>query len=87
MLPSSMQFGRCGDLVAFVETAPTEEDDGTGVFEFAAGGDTAEGERRPAVAGDLEIGRLDKIEVVAIPQIGFDDPPAADQVRSSPGRS
>jgi hypothetical protein len=33
----------------------------------------------PSVAADLEIGRFDHVEIVAVPQIGFDDPPAADQ--------
>jgi hypothetical protein len=28
---------------------------------------------------DLEIGRFDHVEIVAVPQIGFDDPPTAEQ--------
>ena len=33
---------------------------------------------RPATA-DLKVGRLDHIEIVAVPQIGFDNLPTADQ--------
>jgi hypothetical protein len=52
-----LEFGRsvAGDLVAFVETAPAEEDDSTGIFEFAARRDAPEGERRPSRERDLEI--------------------------------
>jgi hypothetical protein len=33
----------------------------------------------PAVIGDLEIGRFDEIEVVAIPRIGLDNPLSANE--------
>jgi hypothetical protein len=46
----------------------------------AAGGDAAESKLCPAVAADLEISRFDHVEVAAIPQIGLDNPPAADQL-------
>ena len=36
------------------------------------------------VAANLEIGRFNQIEVVAIPQVRLDDPPAADQLAVSP---
>src|SRR5215471_16473771 len=76
-----LQFGRsvAGDLIAFVKAAPAEEDDGLGVFDLAAGGDASEGKFRPPVAADLKVGRLDHIEIVAVPQIGFDNLPTANQ--------
>ena len=76
-----------GDRVAFVEAAPAEENDGLRVLQCAAGGDAAEGKLGPPVAADLEVGRLDPIEVIAVPQIGRDDAPAADQFAVLPGRS
>jgi hypothetical protein len=80
-----LEFGRsvAGDLFAFVETAPAEEDDSTGIFELAARRDAPEGEFRSSLVPDLEIGRLDEIKIVPIPQIGLDDPPPADKFASS----
>jgi hypothetical protein len=37
------------------------------------------GELGPALIADLEMGRLDEIEIVAVPKICLDDPPSADQ--------
>jgi hypothetical protein len=45
----------------------------------AVGVDSTKGELGPAVIADLEMGRLDEIEIVAVPKIGLDDPPSADQ--------
>jgi hypothetical protein len=40
----------------------------------------AEGELASAVLGEGHGGWLDQLEVVAVPQIGLDDPPPADQL-------
>ena len=49
------------------------------IFEFGSGVDGTEGKLGPAVIADLEIGRFDEIEIVAVPQIGLDDPPSASE--------
>ena len=69
-----LKFGRsvAGDLVALVEAMPSEEDGALGVFELCGGMDDAEGELRPSVVADPEIGRLDEIEIVAIPYVGLE---------------
>jgi hypothetical protein len=48
--------------------------DGGAILEFVRSIDAAEDKFGPAVIGDLEIGWFDEIEVVAIPQISFDNP-------------
>jgi len=62
-----------------MNAAPPERDDAGAIFEFGSGVDGAEGKLGPAVIADLEIGRFDKIEIVAIPKIGLEDPPPANQ--------
>jgi hypothetical protein len=47
--------------------------------------DGAEGKFAAAVLAKGDVGRLDQIEVVAIPQIGLDDPPPADQLTARGG--
>jgi hypothetical protein len=53
--------------------------DRSGFFEFGSGVDSTKGELGPAVIAGLEMGRLDEIEIVAVPKICLDDPPSADQ--------
>ena len=81
------EFGRSGaaDLVAFVETRPIEENDAAAALEFQGGVDGAEGELASSVPGKGYLGRLDQIEIVAIPEIGLDDPPPADQFTARGG--
>jgi hypothetical protein len=76
-----LQFGRAiaRDLVAFVEAAPSEKNDSSAVFDFGGGLDGTEGKFCPTVTTHPEIGWPREIEVVAIPQIGFDNPPLADE--------
>jgi hypothetical protein len=72
-------------LGRFVETGPIEEHDALPVSEFHGGVDGAEGELAAAILAKAHIGRLDQIEVVAIPQIRLDDPPPADQFTARGG--
>ena len=53
--------------------------------EFHGGVDDAEGELAAAVLGKGHVGRLDQIEVVAIPQIGLNDAPPAEQLTARGG--
>jgi hypothetical protein len=39
----------------------------------------SEGELAAAVLAEADAGGLDQVEIVAVPQIGFDDAPFADQ--------
>ena len=75
------QFGGSGaaDLVHFVEPGPGEEDRGAAVLEIEAGLHGSEGDLAMAVGSNDHHGEVDEIEVVAIPQIGLDDPSFADQ--------
>jgi hypothetical protein len=61
-------------LVAFVEAAPSEKNDSSAVFDFGGGLDGTEGKFCPTVTTHPEIGWPREIEIVAIPQIGFDNP-------------
>src|SRR6516164_2396361 len=82
-----LQLGRSvsTNFVSLVKAAPAEKHDAAAIFEFARSIDGAENKFGPAVIGDLEIGRFDEIEVVAIPQIGLDDPPPANQLAGRAG--
>lgn len=60
-----------------VETGPFEEYHGRAVAEIEAGLHRPEGDITVVVGADDDGGWPDKIEINAIPQIGFDDPPAA----------
>jgi hypothetical protein len=39
----------------------------------------AEGELAATVLAEADAGGLDQVEIVAVPQIGFDDPPRANE--------
>jgi hypothetical protein len=75
-----LQFG-CSvtEISSPLPNPPIEEDDAATIFEFDSGVDSTKGELGPAVIADLEMGRLDEIEIVAVPKICLDDPPSADQ--------
>ena len=77
-----LEFGRSGsgDLVSLVEAGPGEEDQRPGVFEVEAGLHGCEGDLAVAVGLDDDHGRLGQVEMVAVPYIGLDDPPPADQL-------
>ena len=64
-------------VVHLVEARPCEGDGAEGVSEVHADG--SEGELAAAVLAEADAGGLDQVEIVAVPQIGFDDPPLADQ--------
>jgi hypothetical protein len=55
------------------ETAPG------GIFEVHVAVHGAEGEGAAAVHAEADAGGLDQVEIVAVPQVGFDDPPRADE--------
>jgi len=84
-----LQLGRsaAGDLVTLVKATPAKEDDAPPVFEFATGVDRAKSKLGPALGADLEIGRSDEIEVIAIPQIGRATIASDPSLRNRPGRS
>jgi hypothetical protein len=66
------------DLVSVVASDLTEADRVTGIFDFEAGLQSAEGDFA-ASGDDRERSRTAQIKVSAIPEIGLDDPPATDQ--------
>jgi hypothetical protein len=68
-----------------IESRPIEEHNALAVSEFEGGVDGAESKFAAAVLAKADVGRLDQIEVVAIPQIGLDDPPPADQFTARSG--
>jgi hypothetical protein len=74
------EFGGCFalDLVAFVASGSTEADRVAGVFDLEDGLESAEGDFA-VPCGDRQGGRTAEIEIFAVPEIGLDDPPAADQ--------
>lgn len=78
MAPSAEPIA--GDLVHLVEAGPCEEDHGRAVGEVEAGLHRPEGDLALVVGADDDDGRRDQVEIVAIPQIGLDDPPTADQL-------
>jgi hypothetical protein len=65
------------DRVALLASGPAEADRVAGVFHFEAGLQGAEGDFA-ALRGDRDGRRTAEIEVGAIPEVGLDDPPAAD---------
>src|SRR5947209_6739288 len=77
-----LQLGRstAGDFISFVKSAPSEKNDCLAVFELHGGLDHPECKLAPAIPSDLDIGRLNKIEVIAVPNIRFENPPAADDL-------
>jgi hypothetical protein len=66
------------DLVAFFASVPAKADRVAGLFDLEDGLESAESDFA-APRGDRQGRRTAEIEVSAIPEIGFDDPPAADQ--------
>jgi hypothetical protein len=66
------------DLVAFLASGRVEADRVARVFDFEAGFQGAEGDFA-ALRGDRQRRRAAEIEVSAVPEVGLDDPPAADQ--------
>ena len=75
-----LQFGGsvAADRIALVKAAPVKKDNAPAVFKLGGGVDCAKAKLGPAPSTDLQIGGSGEIEIVAIPQIGGDDPPAAD---------
>ena len=72
-------------LITFVESNPFKEDHGMGIFEIHGGIDHPKGKFASALFVEGDIGRLNKIEIIVIPEIGFDDPPSADKLGTSRG--
>ena len=72
------QFGVAvaGDLVDIVKSGPLEVDQVLAVAEIEARLQRAESDFTMALGSDRNRCRLDQVEMVAIPQIGLDDPPA-----------
>ena len=66
------------DLVAFFASVPAKADRVAGVFDLEDGLERAEGDFS-ALRADREPRRAAEIEMSAIPEVGLDDPPAADQ--------
>jgi hypothetical protein len=64
--------------LAFLASGPVEADRVARVFDFEAGFQGAEGDFA-ALRGDRQRRRAAEIEVSAVPEVGLDDPPAADQ--------
>jgi hypothetical protein len=75
-------FDRTGasDVVHLVEAFPGEEHHGAAVFEVETGLHGTEDDLAPAIGADGERGGSDQVEMGAIPYIGLDDPPAADDL-------
>ena len=71
------------DFVAFFATDPMEADRVARVFDFETGLQGAEGDFA-ALRGDRQPRGAAKVQVSAIPEVGLNDPPAADEVGSSP---
>ena len=75
------------DLVHFVRSLPSKESEAAGVLAVSAALHAAEGERAVSMTFIGHVGRFDEVEVLAIPQIGLDDPPDTAQVGRGPGRN
>jgi len=75
------QFGVtvAGDVVHFVKSGLSEVDQVLAVYKIEARPQRTEGDLAVTVGFDRDDCRLDQIEMVSIPKIGLDDPPAADQ--------
>ena len=66
------------DLIAFLASGPVETERVAGVFDFEGALQGAEGDLA-ALRSDYQRRRAAQIEMSSIPEIGLDDPPAADQ--------
>jgi hypothetical protein len=60
----------------FVEALRGESDRGAGVFDVETGLEGVESDFAAAMRGDRHCRWTGKVEVIAIPDIGLDDPPA-----------
>lgn len=76
------KLGRTGafDVVRLVEAFPCKERHGAAVFEVEAGLHGAEPDLAAAIGADGDRGGPDQVEMIAISQIGLDNPPAADDL-------
>jgi hypothetical protein len=70
------EFG--GSFASLIASEPTKVDRVAGEFDLEASLQSAEGDFS-ALRGDRQRRRAAQIEVSAIPEVGLDDPPAADQ--------
>lgn len=73
---------RAPDFVHFVAALPVEGDVGISIGDVEAGLERSEGDLAMPIGADVEHGRPAEVEVAAIPELGRDDPPAADQPAS-----
>ena len=69
-----------GDFVALVESGSREGDGGPAVFDVERRLHGAEGDFAMVASPDRDRRRTAEVEIIAIPDVGFDDPPAADQL-------
>ena len=76
------QFGGtvARDFVHFVEPLPREPDRRPTVFDVEADLESAEGDFAVTVVGDRDRRRPTEVEMIAIPNVGLDDPPPSDEL-------
>ena len=67
-------------LVHLVKALPGEEYQGATVLEVEACLHGTEGDLAESVGLDAQHGEFDQVQVVAVPDVGLDDPLAADQL-------
>src|SRR5688572_15698551 len=81
------QFGRSrtADLVHLIEPEPREEDHGSAVFKIEPGLHGAKSDLAMAIRSNGHHRGLNQIEVVAIPQVGLNDPPLAYELTACRG--
>lgn len=65
-----------GDFIYFVEADPCESDQGRSVFEVEGRLHCAEGVFATSVDADDDLRLPAEVEIVAIPEVGLDDPPS-----------
>src|SRR4051794_33741762 len=68
-----------GDRIHLVEALPGEADAGRAVAAVEAALDRAEDELATTLGVEADVGGLDQVEEVAVPQRHLDDPPLAEQ--------
>src|SRR5271157_5552859 len=80
-----VEFGRAvaGNLVRFVRSFPGEPDRIVAVFDVETRMERAEGYFAPTVVADRHRRRPAEVEIGAIPNVGLEDPPAADELAVS----
>jgi hypothetical protein len=76
------QFGGtvAGDFVHFVEALPSEADRQPAVVDVEAGLESADGDFAATVVGDRDGRWPTEVEMIAIPNVGLDDPLTADEL-------